>query len=105
MDERMKESLKQDQIVERIKMIKAMEFIARQINDEEILCGWLSIGVADGDIEYGDLDVKKCDNEDLEYYLEDVIFADLMDTFLHEMSKAKKSGGLYCGGVVSKEEK
>ena len=104
MDERMKESLKQDQIVERIKMIKAMEFIARQINDEEVFYGWLSIGVADGDVEYGDLDVKKDDKEYLEYYLEDVHFADLMDTFLHEMTKAKKSGGLYCGGIVSKGE-
>ena len=37
---------------ERIKMIKAMEYIARQINDEDVLGRWLVCGVADGDIDY-----------------------------------------------------
>lgn len=37
-------------------MVKAMEYIARQINDEEVLMPWLQLGVADGDIYYGDLD-------------------------------------------------
>ena len=40
---------------ERVKMVKAMEFICRQINDEDVFMGWLMNGVADGDIEYGDL--------------------------------------------------
>lgn len=88
--------------VERIKMVKAMEFIARQINDEEVFWGWLSIGVADGDIRYGDLDVSSDDEIDLEYYIEDKAFADLMDTFLRKMAQAKKSGGLYCDNIVSK---
>ena len=43
---------------ERVKMVKAMEYIARQLNDESIFMGWLSIGVADGDIPYGDLDYR-----------------------------------------------
>ena len=90
---------------ERIKMVKAMEYIARQINDEEVFYGWLSIGVADGDIIYGDLDVLPDDQDTLEYYIEDEDFADLMDTFLHEMAKAKKSGGLYCDNVVSKPKR
>ncbi len=90
---------------ERIKMVKAMEFVARQINDEDIFIGtWLSIGVADGEIEYGDLAVGKDDPEDLSYYLKDVAFADLMDTFLRVMSKAYRSGGLYCDRIVSKPE-
>lgn len=76
-----------------------MEFIARQINDEEIFVGdWLYTGVADGDIEYGNLD-----EEDIqEYYIEDGNFRDLMETFLLCMTRAKKSGGLYCGGVVTR---
>ena len=86
---------------ERIKMVKAMEFIFRQVNDEEIMGNWLTVGVADGDIEYGDLDVKPEDEENLEYYIGDEDFAELMDTFLYTMKRAYKSGGLYCDGVVS----
>ena len=84
---------------ERMKMVKAMEFIARQLNDEEIFEAWLIDGVADGDIEYGDLSAEA--GEDMDYYLEDQHFSDLMDTFLRCMKAAKKSGGLYCDGVVS----
>ena len=96
---------KHGKMIDRVKMIKAMEFIARQINDEEIFCDlWLSCGVADGDIEYGDLGL----NNPLEmdsawsYVEDDDDFSELMATFLRSMSLAKKSGGLYCGGVVSK---
>ena len=77
--------------VERIKMVKAMEYIARQINDEEVLENWFVNGVAEGD-------------DDMEYYIEDVDFADLMHTFLRIMSKARKSGGLYCDGILDKAE-
>lgn len=84
---------------DRKRMVACMEFIARQLNDEEIFVGdWLSLGVADGDIEYGNLD-----EEDIqEYYIEDGNFRDLMETFLDCMALAKKSGGLYCGGVVTR---
>ena len=84
---------------ERMKMVKAMEYIARQLNDEEIFESWLIDGVADGDIEYGDLSAEA--GEDIDWYIEDQHFSDLMDTFLHLMKAAKKSGGLYCDGVVS----
>lgn len=90
--------------IERIKMIKAMEFVARQINDEEVLEGWLVNGVADGDIEYGDISVMSDNEETLDYYMENTHFADLMDTFLWVMAKAKKSGGLYTDAVISKAE-
>lgn len=86
---------------ERIKMVKAMEFICRQINDEDVFECWLVNGVADGDIEYGDLTAE--DDGSMEYYTEDAHFADLMDTFLWCVEKACKSGGLYCDGIVSKE--
>lgn len=92
--------------VERIKAIKAMEFLARQINDEEIFESWLIYGIADGDIEYGDLSIK---DEDFEtygtaYYAEDKNFAELMNLFLRIMARAKKSGGLYCDGITDKAQ-
>lgn len=83
---------------ERMKMVKAMEYIARQLNDEEILESWLADGVADGDIAYGDLSTY---SEFDDWYIEDQHFSDLMETFLYCMKAAKKSGGLYCDGVVS----
>lgn len=74
--------------VKRIKVIKAMELLARQINDEEVFERWLTYGVADGD-------------NDFKYYTNDETFSELMTTFLQCMSNAKKSGGLYCDGVLS----
>lgn len=55
-------------------------------------------GVADGDI------MDDTTDEELEYYTEDSTFAELMDTFLRVMSRAYRSGGLYCDNIVSKEE-
>ena len=89
---------------ERIKMVKAMEFITRQINDEGVFEDWLSGGVADGDIKYGDLEVRDEDREDLAVYIEDESFADLMHTFLYVMKNASRSGGLCCDKMVDKEE-
>ena len=85
---------------ERKKMVLAMEYIARQINNEEVFEGWLMSGVADGDIEYGDMDITNVDD----YYIEDDNFKDLMSCFLIMMKGAWRSGGLYCGGVVSKDK-
>ena len=82
---------------ERAKMILAMEYIARQLNDEDILDDWLMCGVADGDIPYGCMDIDKVD----EWYLNDNNFKDLMSCFLRRMVRAYKSGGLYCDKVVS----
>lgn len=82
----------------RQKMVKAMEFLIAHVNDEELLNGWLSCGVADGDIQFGDLEVS----EDFdEYYLEDKNFKNLLSIFLKTMSRAWKDGGLYCDEVTS----
>lgn len=86
-----------DKMTERKKMVLAMEYIARQVNDEDVFMGWLYNGVPDGDIEYGCFDTDAVD----EWDIREKNFSELMDTFLWVMSKAKKSGGLYCGGVVS----
>ena len=83
---------------ERIKMVSAMEFITRNINDEDIFDSWLMCGVADGDIEYGNLTPNE---EDMEYYIEDENFSQMMDLFLRCMKSACSSGGLYCDNVIS----
>ncbi len=84
-------------VTERKKMVLAMEYIARQINDEDVFEGWLMSGVADGDLNYGEWD---CENVE-DYYIEDDNFKDLMSCFLRRMVGAKRSGGLYCNGIVS----
>ena len=80
----------------RAKVVRAMETIARCVNDEEVFYRWLLCGVADGDIDDDTTD------EDLEYYCEDKTFADLMERFLDLTTAAKKSGGLYEDRIVSK---
>ena len=80
----------------RAKVVRAMETLARCINDEDIFDSWLMLGVADGDINGSE------DDEDLEYYCEDDNFAELMGLFLRLMNRAAKSGGLYEDEVVSK---
>lgn len=80
----------------RTKVVRAMETLARAVNDEMVFEEWLMCGVADGDID------AATEDEELEYYIEDETFAELMGTFLHVMKNAYKSGGLYVDGVVSK---
>ena len=81
---------------ERTKIVRAMETLARAVNDEDLFEYWLILGVADGDID------ETTTDEELEYYIEDDNFAELMGTFLNVMKNAYKSGGLYVDGVVSK---
>jgi hypothetical protein len=92
--------------IERIKMVKAMEYITRKLNDEDLFFRWLVNGVADGDINYGDLAANDGDEEALYcYYEDDSDFADLMEYFLYLMYRARKDkSGLYCDNVVSKEK-
>lgn len=86
---------------ERVKMVKAMEYIARQVNDESVFDSWLWAGVADGDIGYGDFDYSPKSVEELSYYLKDKNFGELMTLFTTLMVRARQSGGLYCDGVNS----
>lgn len=87
--------------IEREKMVKAMEFIARQCNNENVFENWLICGVADGDIPYGQLELSE-DFDD--YYIDDDTFYNLMTCFLRTMVRAWKSGGLYCDGVTSADK-
>ena len=90
---------------ERIQMVKAMEFIIRHVNDEELTYNWLSLGVADGDIEPGDLTVTPKDFDEMEYYIDDDELRDLMHIFLMTMKYAYKDGGLYCDGLCNKDKR
>ena len=92
-------------MIERVKMVKAMEYICRQLNNETHFFSWLSVGVADEDIPYADLTVTEPIEDDPAYYYaeEDETFADLMATFLRVMMRAYKNGGLYCDSIVSTE--
>lgn len=87
--------------VERLKLVKAMEYVARQVNDELVFAGWHILGVADEDIKYGDLGVSCDDMDELSYYIQDDNFRELMSLFVTVMVKARKSGGLYCDGVTA----
>ena len=83
---------------ERCELVRAMEMLVRTVNNEDFFMEWLMNGVADGDIQSDTTD------DELEYYIEDTAFAELMDTFLHIMKNAYKDGGLYFDGIVSKPE-
>lgn len=89
---------------ERIKAVKAMEFLVRQVNSEDVFVEWLGIGVADGDIPYGETELNADTDYELDYYIEDSNFASLMWLFVEIMSDAKKDGGLFCDGIVSHYE-
>ena len=81
----------------RARMVRAMDTVARNINDENVLEGWLLCGVADGDIT-----PTTTDEDIVEMgYTDDGTFKDLMSCFLRRMAGAYLNGGLYCGGVVS----
>ena len=83
---------------QRCMVIRAMETIIKAVNNTELITHWRVEAIADGDIRPGTTD------EDLEYYIEDKAFADLMDTFLRVMRNAQEDGGLYVDGIVSKSE-
>lgn len=75
----------------RARMVKAMELLARSINDEEIFMSWLMCGVADGDID----EVTTCEEIVEMGYTDDSTMVDLMDCFLRCMHRAYKSGGIW----------
>lgn len=70
----------------RIEIVKALDTIARCINDEHIINQWLMNGVPDGLIEEGD--------ESIEGYTDDETLKDFMDCFMRCMVRASKRGGL-----------
>ena len=80
---------------ERAELVRAMETVARAINDEDIFMPWLSNGVADGDVK------ETTTDEELACYCDDDSLSELMGLFLRLMARAKKDGGLQCDRIVS----
>lgn len=80
-------------------LVRAMDLIARSLNDEELIEQWLIYGVADGDIDEDTTD------EYLEMYCsKDEDFAELIDLFTNLMKESRASGGIYFDGIVSGED-
>lgn len=86
-------------IHERAEVVRAMETIARCVNDEEVFEYWLMVGVADGDID----ELTTDEEIDEMGYITDSTLKDLMTRFLKLMKAAWKSGGLYCDRVCSED--
>ena len=83
----------------RAEVVKATDLLARCINDENQLMGWLMVGVADGDIKS---DTALQDIVDMGY-TDDNTFKDLMSAFIRYMHYAYEEGGIYCNGIVSRD--
>ena len=77
----------------RVELVKALDTVARCINDEDILVGgWFAGGVPDGLVREGDASI--------EGFTSDEDLKDFMDCFMRCMVRASKSGGLcYIDGV------
>ena len=80
---------------ERYVAIRAMDMLARQINNEAALEMWFAQGISDGDIDLETPDEMLAD------YIGDEKFRDVLDTFLCVMSESYKQGGLSVDGVNS----
>lgn len=94
-------------VKERKTMLACMDFIARNLNDEEILIDrWFACGVPDGDLDYwklvSDFNEERENVDD--YCIEEEPFEEIMTCFLHCMYKAYlDKSGLYCDSCLSRE--
>lgn len=75
---------------EKASLVLAMEYMVRNINDEEIIDGWLRCGVPDGDIAYGETDVNMVD----ESYTDNDTFKEFVECFTRRLKFATERGGL-----------
>ena len=88
MEESIVRSYGEPNVAKRIELIKAMDIIARRINDEGILIGdWFVGGVPDGLVKEGD--------EAITDHTDDESLKNFMDCFMRCMVRASKSGGLF----------
>ena len=84
---------------ERIQAVRAMDTIAKMLNDERKYEWWAMMGIPDGEID------ENTKDEDIEWLCDDDIFPDLLFNFcrVFGMKKEKATGFLYCDGVIGKE--
>lgn len=89
---------------ERAMMVRAMETVVRNLNNESLINGWLMNGIADGDI-----DETTTDEEIIEMgYCDDDSFAEIMACFARIMKRATKNskigeGVFYCDNILSND--
>lgn len=83
----------------RIRVLRAMDTIAKCLNNENSYAWWAYVGIPDGAVN------ETTKDEDLEWLCDDDTFSELLLNFcrLFGMSKTMASGFLYCDGVVSAE--
>lgn len=77
--------------------LRAMDFLARSCNDEDLIMGWFMAGVADGDCE------SLSDEELVEAYGDPDTLKGVIGCFLRRMKRAQESG-LYIAGIVGTRE-
>lgn len=84
---------------ERIQAVRAMDTIAKMLNDENDYMRWAMLGIPDGEID------ETTKDEEIEWLCEDDIFPDLLFNFcrIFGMTKEKATGFLYCDKVTGKE--
>lgn len=94
----------------RTELLRAMSTIVGAINNEEIIYGWLSSGIADGDENLPDDELYSMYGED------NATFADIMASFVRTMrrmvdddefdeeERRKGNSYIYCDRVLSKME-
>lgn len=80
----------QEVLIERVKVLRAMDTIARTINNEDIFESWLVYGVPDEEIQP---DTK--DDELMWLVEDDEDWQEMLDTFSRVMYLAYKDGGLW----------
>ena len=84
----------------RARYVKALDLIARSVNDEELLPLWLTYGVADEDITEDTTPEQIAEMG----YCEDATFQGLLNTFAQLMQEATKDGprgAIYAEGFIS----
>lgn len=88
----------------RADMVRAMETIVRNLNNESLINGWLMNGVADGDIDETttDIDIVKMG------YCDDDTFSEIMACFARVMKRATENskigeGVFYCDNILSND--
>ena len=84
---------------ERLQAIRAMDTIAKMLNDENEYIWWANMGIPDGEID------ETTKDKEIEWLCDDDIFPDLLFNFcrIFGMKKEKATGFLYCDNVTGKE--
>lgn len=84
--------MKGQNIFDRVKAVRAMDFLARSLNNVDHLERWLMYGVADGDQTLTDKEIA-------DTYCDDATFTALSDEFTYLMRIARNNGGLFIDGL------